>query len=89
MLVGFAAVFLGLSQWLSTFNHWGRASRSLGVTATVLAGVVLALILMVFSELVGSSNGIGYEMLNAQNSFDIVELWCTIGRSCSAAAATP
>ncbi|HXP54437.1 MAG TPA: ABC transporter permease, partial [Streptosporangiaceae bacterium] len=36
------------------------------------------LILMVFSELVGSSNGIGYEMLNAQNSFDIVELWCTI-----------
>ena len=33
---------------------------------------------MVFSELVGSSNGIGYEMLNAQNSFDIVELWCTI-----------
>jgi ABC-type nitrate/sulfonate/bicarbonate transport system permease component len=38
----------------------------------------LALILMVFSELVGSSNGIGYEMLNAQNSFDLTLLWCTI-----------
>ena len=38
----------------------------------------LALILMVFSELVGSSNGIGYEMLNAQNSFDLTELWGTI-----------
>ncbi len=38
----------------------------------------LALILMVFSELVGSSNGIGYEMLNAQNAFDLTELWCTI-----------
>jgi len=38
----------------------------------------LALILMVFSELVGSSNGIGYEMLIAQNSFDLTELWCTI-----------
>ena len=38
----------------------------------------LALILMVFSELVGSGNGIGYEMLNAQNSFDLTELWCTI-----------
>ena len=38
----------------------------------------LALILMVFSELVGSSNGIGYEMLNAQNSFDMVQLWATI-----------
>jgi ABC-type nitrate/sulfonate/bicarbonate transport system permease component len=38
----------------------------------------LALILMVFSELVGSSNGIGYEMLNSQNSFDLTLLWCTI-----------
>ena len=38
----------------------------------------LALILMVFSELVGSSNGIGYEMVNAQNSFDLPLLWCTI-----------
>jgi len=33
---------------------------------------------MVFSELVGSSNGIGYEMVNAQNSFDLPLLWCTI-----------
>ena len=40
--------------------------------------LALILILMVFSELVGSSNGIGYEMLNAQNSFDLTELWCTI-----------
>ena len=39
----------------------------------------LALILMVFSEPgAGSSNGIGYEMLNAQNSFDLTALWCTI-----------
>ena len=38
----------------------------------------LSLILMIFSELVGSSDGIGYEMLNAQNSFDMVTLWATI-----------
>jgi ABC-type nitrate/sulfonate/bicarbonate transport system permease component len=38
----------------------------------------LALILMVFSELVGSSNGIGYEMSNASNSFDLTLLWSTI-----------
>lgn len=38
----------------------------------------LALILMVFSELVGSTNGIGYEMVNAQNAFDLPWLWCTI-----------
>ena len=38
----------------------------------------LSLILMVFSELVGSSDGIGYEMSNASNSFDMTLLWSTI-----------
>ena len=38
----------------------------------------LSLILMIFSELAGSSNGIGYEMLNASNSFDTTMLWSTI-----------
>jgi ABC-type nitrate/sulfonate/bicarbonate transport system permease component len=38
----------------------------------------LSLILMVFSELVGSTDGIGYEMNNASNSFDIPLLWSTI-----------
>jgi ABC-type nitrate/sulfonate/bicarbonate transport system permease component len=33
---------------------------------------------MVFSELVGSTDGIGYEMNNASNSFDIPLLWSTI-----------
>ena len=38
----------------------------------------LSLILMVFAELVGSSDGIGYEMSNASNSFDMTFLWSTI-----------
>src|SRR5579875_2237419 len=38
----------------------------------------LSLILMVFAELVGASNGIGYEMSNASNSFDMTLLWSTI-----------
>lgn len=38
----------------------------------------LSLILMVFSELVGSSNGIGYEMNIATNSFDLPEFWGTL-----------
>jgi ABC-type nitrate/sulfonate/bicarbonate transport system permease component len=38
----------------------------------------LSLILMVFSELVGSSDGIGYEMNNASSSFDMTWLWSTI-----------
>jgi ABC-type nitrate/sulfonate/bicarbonate transport system permease component len=38
----------------------------------------LAVLLMVFSELVGSSNGIGYEMNNASSSFDLTTLWAGI-----------
>jgi ABC-type nitrate/sulfonate/bicarbonate transport system permease component len=38
----------------------------------------LSLILMVFAELVGSSSGIGYEMSNASNAFDMTFLWSTI-----------
>lgn len=38
----------------------------------------LSLILMVFAELVGASNGIGYEMSNATNAFDMTLLWSTI-----------
>jgi ABC-type nitrate/sulfonate/bicarbonate transport system permease component len=38
----------------------------------------LALILMVFAELVGSTSGIGYEMSNAANSFDTTLLWSAI-----------
>jgi ABC-type nitrate/sulfonate/bicarbonate transport system permease component len=40
--------------------------------------VSLALILMVFAELVGSSNGLGYEMNNAESSFDMTWLWSTL-----------
>jgi ABC-type nitrate/sulfonate/bicarbonate transport system permease component len=38
----------------------------------------LSLVLMVFAELVGSSSGIGYEMSNASNAFDMTFLWSTI-----------
>ena len=38
----------------------------------------LSLILMVFAELVGSTNGIGYEMGTANNSFDMTMLWSTV-----------
>jgi ABC-type nitrate/sulfonate/bicarbonate transport system permease component len=40
--------------------------------------VSLALILMVFAELAGSSNGLGYEMNNAESSFDLTWLWSTL-----------
>ena len=63
----------------------GRRLASLIVPATMprmFAGLrlslSLAVLLMVFSELVGSSNGIGYEMNNASSSFDLTALWAGI-----------
>lgn len=38
----------------------------------------LALILMVITELIGGSNGIGYQLLQAQRSFDGAGVWAAI-----------
>ncbi|MBF8190439.1 ABC transporter permease [Nonomuraea sp. K274] len=38
----------------------------------------LALILMVISELIGGTNGIGYQLLQAQRSFDGAGVWAAI-----------
>ena len=35
----------------------------------------LALVMMIISEFVGSTDGIGYEMLSAQSTFDITLMW--------------
>jgi ABC-type nitrate/sulfonate/bicarbonate transport system permease component len=40
--------------------------------------IALALILMVFAELAGSSSGLGYEMNNAQSAFDMTWVWATL-----------
>ena len=63
---------------------WQRLTRVI-IPATMprfFAGlrlsVSLALVLMVFAELAGSSNGLGYEMSNAESSFDMTWVWATI-----------
>jgi ABC-type nitrate/sulfonate/bicarbonate transport system permease component len=33
---------------------------------------------MVFAELAGSSNGLGYEMNNAESSFNMTSLWAAL-----------
>jgi ABC-type nitrate/sulfonate/bicarbonate transport system permease component len=48
------------------------------IFAGLRLGLSLAVLLMVFAELVGSSNGIGYEMNNASSSFDLTTLWSGI-----------
>lgn len=65
-------------------SGWQRLTRLIVPSALpkIFAGLrlslSLSLILMVFSELVGASNGIGYEMLNASNAFNLPVFWCTL-----------
>ncbi|MFI6299493.1 ABC transporter permease [Nonomuraea sp. NPDC050790] len=48
------------------------------IFAGLRLSVSLALIMMVVSELVGSSEGIGHRMLEAQSEFDIPAMWAGI-----------
>jgi ABC-type nitrate/sulfonate/bicarbonate transport system permease component len=48
------------------------------IFAGLRLSLALSLILMVFSELVGSNNGIGYELNNASSSFDLPAMWSGI-----------
>jgi ABC-type nitrate/sulfonate/bicarbonate transport system permease component len=65
-------------------TRWQRLARLIVPAALPKAfagfrlSLSLSLILMVFAELVGSTDGIGYEMSNATNSFDMTLLWSTI-----------
>ena len=48
------------------------------IFAGMRTSLSLALILMVISEMVASTNGIGYFVLQCQRSFDIPEMWSGI-----------
>jgi ABC-type nitrate/sulfonate/bicarbonate transport system permease component len=64
-----------------------RARRILGVVlpaalpkvfAGLRLGLSLALILMIISEISGSTNGIGYQLLNDQRQFDLPQMWAYV-----------
>ncbi len=48
------------------------------IFAGMRTSISLALILMVISEMVASTNGIGYFVLESQRQFDITEMWSGI-----------
>ncbi len=48
------------------------------ILAGVRTSVSLALILMVISEMIASSSGIGYQLVQAQRSFAITRMWAAI-----------
>jgi ABC-type nitrate/sulfonate/bicarbonate transport system permease component len=49
------------------------------ICAGLRVSLALALVMMVVSEFVGSTDGIGNEMLTAQSTFDIPLMWDVIG----------
>jgi ABC-type nitrate/sulfonate/bicarbonate transport system permease component len=48
------------------------------VFAGIRVSLPIALIMMVLSELLGSSEGIGFYILNAQRSFQVIDVWAGI-----------
>ena len=48
------------------------------IFAGIRVSLALAVILMVVSELVASTNGIGYRIQNAQIMFLLTDMWCGI-----------
>jgi ABC-type nitrate/sulfonate/bicarbonate transport system permease component len=48
------------------------------IFAGLRVSLSLALILMVISELAGSTNGIGFQMISAQRNFSLPEMWAGI-----------
>ncbi|MFG1957476.1 ABC transporter permease [Nonomuraea sp. NPDC049028] len=66
---------------LSRAQRLGRIvipAASPKIFAGLRLSLSLALILMVISEVFGSTDGIGYQLLTAQRSFDTPAVWATI-----------
>jgi ABC-type nitrate/sulfonate/bicarbonate transport system permease component len=65
-------------------SPWQRLTRLIlpsslpKIFAGLRLSLSLALILMVFSELIGATSGIGYEMSNASNNFELPVFWAVL-----------
>jgi len=66
-----------LSPWQRMFRVV-LPSAAPKIFAGVRIGLGLALVMMIISEFVGSTNGIGREMLDAQAQFDVSQMWAII-----------
>jgi ABC-type nitrate/sulfonate/bicarbonate transport system permease component len=42
------------------------------------AALSIGVIMIVFSEMVGATSGIGYQLLQFQRNFDLPEMWATM-----------
>lgn len=53
-------------------------AASAQIAAGIRVAISIGVIMMVVSEMVASTNGIGYFILNAQQTFDILQMWSGI-----------
>ncbi|MFG2005438.1 ABC transporter permease [Spirillospora sp. NPDC048911] len=67
----------GMSRWMR-LRYLILPAAAPKIFAGLRLSLSLALILMVLSELVGSSDGIGYQLLQAQNEFNVPQMWASI-----------
>ena len=69
------------SYGVSRLRSWGQVLLPAAlpqIFSGLRAALSIALILMVISEMVASTNGIGFFVLNAQRTFAIPEMWSGI-----------
>ncbi|MFI0444152.1 ABC transporter permease [Actinomadura sp. 6N118] len=71
-----ARVF-GMSRWMR-LRYVILPAAAPKIFAGLRLSLSLSLILMVLSELVGSTDGIGYQLLTAQREFDVPQMWASI-----------
>jgi sulfonate transport system permease protein len=64
----------GLGRWRSMFNIIVPAALP-QIAAGVRIGIANAVATMVIANMVGSIRGLGYFVLNAQQSFDVLSTW--------------
>lgn len=76
-LVKDVAAIYHLRKW-QRFRLVTIRSASPQIIAGIRVAVALGIIMMVVSEMVASTNGLGYFILNAQQTFNIKQMWAGI-----------
>jgi ABC-type nitrate/sulfonate/bicarbonate transport system permease component len=67
----------GLGRW-ARFRRVVLPAAMPKILAGMRVAVAIALIIMVISELVAATNGIGYQLINAQQMFLMTDMWAGI-----------
>ncbi len=65
-------------RWSDRFARMVLRSASPQIVAGMNTALAIGLVMILFSEMEGSTNGIGYTLLSAQRSFAVADMWASI-----------